>query len=459
MVHDLWTNEEKEKEDDKTVEIKEEKVAVKSLTLDPPGIERFLKEEVSWRNAGDGTNYEKAVKEEPARTPSGFIPWYSGSESRRSDRPGFGWSWSRSREAESFPGQQSVGGVASSKVVSGSSADKTDAYRSPYGVGGGKSTGLVGSPTRVCNRERLPVLQDYPRAGQVSGNQSGLQSDSLSDLPPIALSNTVAHVVKSLPQFFSDSATVEKARLLWNAFEANTEGLPDQSRLLVFSQKIKGRKAERWWGTSSIRDFRTLKLRFHNHFLSRTADELWERLQTMKRERGESIEEWGDRVSELCDSLDYPDARMRYQLFRRGLRNKRRLATLDSSPVCPEATEWLMFKDMHRPIEEDDEFVGDAKALNAVASNQAAIDALSLKMDAILQAQSQQQTQNGFYQYRSPRNRSPRVDAVGTDSLVVVGYRSEGSVWEPISVLMTESLSVGGAIFLDARGKRAGASS
>ncbi|OWZ04445.1 hypothetical protein PHMEG_00023651 [Phytophthora megakarya] len=338
IVHDLWTNEEEEKEDDKTVEIKEEKVAVKvevpdtdvqSLKLDPPGIERFSKEEVSWRNAGDGTNFGKAVKEEPARTPSGFIPWYSGSESR----------------------QQSVGGVASSKVVSGSSADKTDAYRSLYGVGGGKSM------------------------GPASGNQSELSSNSLSNLPPIALSNTVAHVVKSLPQFFSDSATVEK---------------------------------------------------------------------TTKRERGESIEEWGDRVSELCDSLDYPDARMRYQLFRRGLRVKRCLATLDSSPACdiPEATEWLMFKDMHRPIEEDDEFVGEAKTPNAVVSNQAAIDALSLKMDAILQAQSRQQTQNGFYQPRSPRNRSPRVDAVVNSGVPASGNGFVGN----------------NVIFLDARGKRAGTS-
>ncbi|OWZ12496.1 hypothetical protein PHMEG_00014333 [Phytophthora megakarya] len=389
MVHVLWTEEEEEKENGKTVEIKEEKVAVKvevpdtdvqSLKLDPPGIERFSKEEVSWRGAGDGTNYEKAVKEEPARTPR----------------------------------QQSVGDVARSKVASGSSADKTDAYRSLYGVGGGKSMGPVGSPNKTLQPRASSGstrLSNASRAGQVSGNQkSGPQGNSLLNLPPIALSNTVAHVVKSLPQFFSDSATVEKARLFWNAFEANTDGLLDQSRLLVFSQKLKGHEAERWWGNSSIRDFRTLKLRFHNHFLSRTADELWERLQTMKRERGESIEEWGDRVSELCDSLDYPDARMRYQLFRRGLRNKRRLATLDSSPACdiPEATEWLMFKDMHRPIEEEDEFVGGAKALNAVASNQAAIEALSLKMDAILQAQSQQQTQNGFYQPRSPRNRSPR---------------------------------------------------
>jgi hypothetical protein len=149
--------------------------------------------------------------------------------------------------------------------------------------------------------------------------------------------------------FYSDTKTVEKARDFWEAFEDNTEGLPDRSRLLMFRQKIRGREAERWWVSSSIRTFATLKTRFHNHFLSRTADELWERLQTTHRRRGESVEEWGDRVSDLCDSMDYPDPRMRYQWFRHGLKNKRMLAILDSSPArdIPEACEWLMVKDMY----------------------------------------------------------------------------------------------------------------
>ncbi|OWZ18449.1 LOW QUALITY PROTEIN: hypothetical protein PHMEG_0007460 [Phytophthora megakarya] len=114
-----------------------------------------------------------------------------------------------------------------------------------------------------------------------------------------------------------------------------------------------------------------------------------------------------------------------------------------------------MFKDMHRPIKEDDEFVGDAKVVITVASKQAAIDALSLKMEAILQAQSQQQTQNGFYQPRSPRNCSPRVDAVVNSGVpasrngFAVGYRLEGSVWEQIREPTTESLSAGDATFSD----------
>ncbi|KAG4040514.1 hypothetical protein PC123_g23948 [Phytophthora cactorum] len=139
---------------------------------------------------------------------------------------------------------------------------------------------------------------------------------------PFQLSQLVSNAVKVLPMFYSDSATVEKARNFWEMFAAHTERLPDRSRLLMLRQKLKGREAERW-----------------------TADELWELLETVKLERSESVEEWGDRVLDLCESLDYPNPQMRYQLFRRGLNNKRMLATLDASHASdiPEACKWLMF--------------------------------------------------------------------------------------------------------------------
>ncbi|KAE9118019.1 hypothetical protein PF010_g8368 [Phytophthora fragariae] len=188
----------------------------------------------------------------------------------------------------------------------------------------------------------------------------------------ISVSQATSHAVKVLPFFYSDLTTVERARTVWEAFEENTEGLPDKSRLLVFQQKLKGREAERWWNNKT---FKTLKVRFHNHFLSRTADELWGRLHSTKRQKGESIEEWGDRVTDLCDSLDYPDARMRYQQFRRGLNNRRMLAILDSSPArdIPEACEWLMVKDMYRPVDEDDDFEEAAPSKSAAASETPAI--------------------------------------------------------------------------------------
>ncbi|KAE9236287.1 hypothetical protein PF004_g8894 [Phytophthora fragariae] len=217
-----------------------------------------------------------------------------------------------------------------------------------------------------------PVARAKPKGGAVGATGTPrmaprtVRPQSAAPLTSIALTHVVSNAVKVLPLFHSAGVTVEKARDFWEAFEDTTRGLPDRSRLLVFRQKIKGSEAERWWNNSSIKTFEMLKIRFHNHFLSRTADELWERLHWTKRARGESIEEWGDRVSDLCDSLDYPDPRMRYQLFRRGLNNRRMQAILDSSPACaiPEACEWLMAKDMYRPAEEDEDFDDGTPAKN-----------------------------------------------------------------------------------------------
>ncbi|KAL3667913.1 hypothetical protein V7S43_006791 [Phytophthora oleae] len=78
-----------------------------------------------------------------------------------------------------------------------------------------------------------------------------------------------------------------------------------------------------------------------------------------KRECGESVEEWADRVNDVSDSLDLESSRARFQLFCRGLRNKQALAVLASCAVCsiPEACEWLMMRDLYRPAVEDNEAV------------------------------------------------------------------------------------------------------
>ncbi|KAE9266779.1 hypothetical protein PR003_g32003 [Phytophthora rubi] len=230
-----------------------------------------------------------------------------------------------------------------------------------------------------------------------------VQPTPAAPVNPISLTHAVSNAVKVLPLFHSAGVTVEKARDFWEAFDDTTRGLPDRSRLLVFRQKIKGSEAERWWNNSSIKTFETLKIRFHNHFLSRTADELWERLHSTKRARGESIEEWGDRVSDLCDSLDYPDPRMRYQLFRRGLNNRRMLAILDSSPACaiPEACEWLMAKDMYRPAEEDEDFDDGTAAKNSSTSEEPSlllpvldqVNALALEVRTFVQGEKEWRSQ------------------------------------------------------------------
>ncbi|KAG3112648.1 hypothetical protein PI125_g8029 [Phytophthora idaei] len=305
------------------------------------------------------------------RSPSGFISRYTGPEVRRSDRPAFGLSWSAQREEGGFGAFRSG---QSPRTVSKAAMSLKPVRRSrPSSVRFAAATGAASTaPCRPALKASLKIasggcamtkggssMSRRATAAPVGSRQSAASPRRVvKTADPFQLSQLVSNVVKVFPMFYSDSATVEKARGYWEMFAAHTEGLLGRSRLLVFHQKLKGREAERWWGNSSIRTFATLTVRIHNHFLTRTADELWELLETAKRERGATVEEWDDSVSFLCESLDYPNPQMRYQLLRRGLRNKRMLATLDASPASdtPEACEWLMIKDMHRSTEENDEF-------------------------------------------------------------------------------------------------------
>ncbi|KAL3662803.1 hypothetical protein V7S43_012205 [Phytophthora oleae] len=154
-------------------------------------------------------------------------------------------------------------------------------------------------------------------------------------------------------------------------------------------------------------------VRFHNQFFGRTADELWGRLHTTKRQRGKSVEEWGDRVTDLCDSLNYPNPQMRYQLFRRGLRNKRMLAVLDSSPArdISVACEWLMVKDLHRLAEEDEEFSDDVHEGGRNAQT-ASVDALAQQLQAFMQQLQQWQQQIMDNRWEQPVDQSSRLPTV-----------------------------------------------
>ncbi|KAE8900200.1 hypothetical protein PF003_g15396 [Phytophthora fragariae] len=330
----------------------------------------------------------------PGRRPNGFIPVYTGAEVRRSDSPAYGWNqlawpvpphepprpfgWTPSTGWSTAP----VANAPAKVVIKKETTKKPTAKKAA-------TVATTATPTKPSTVPAPPKKKKSTKNGGIPANKGGMttgvnawnaapfpaQPTATVPVNSISVSQATSHVVKVLPIFYSDLTTVERARTFWEAFEENTEGLPDKSRLLVFQQKLKGREAERWWNNSHIKTFKTLKVRFHNHFLSRTADELWERLHSTKRQKGESIEEWGDRVTDLCESLDYPDARMRYQLFRRGLNNRRMLAILDSSPArdIPEACEWLMVKDMYRPVDEDEDFEEAAPAKSAAASETPAI--------------------------------------------------------------------------------------
>ncbi|GMF44893.1 unnamed protein product [Phytophthora fragariaefolia] len=221
-------------------------------------------------------------------------------------------------------------------------------------------------PVPVKNSGRVVRMVDPVRRAEI---RAKTMSPSAQELPTM-----VSHAMKVLTIFDSSTATVEKARDLWEMIEDHTGGFPDRSRLLGFRQKIKGREAEGWWNHSSIKSFRTLKNRFHIQFPCHTADELWELLETTKRERGDPA----------CD--------------------------------IPEAYEWLMFKYMHRPIEDDDEF-SDAETTKKKESGSpasASVDELALQLKTHMEQPTlwqQQLAQRQWQPPRSPRNRVPVVAA------------------------------------------------
>ncbi|KAG1684160.1 hypothetical protein DVH05_010497 [Phytophthora capsici] len=403
----------------------------------------------------DGDDEEDEYDLEPRR-PSGFIARYTGPEKRRADRSSYGWSWRAADEAEDSRRSHSAQLKkmdSPRKVVKMVLVDPSKKDGTPR-----KMVKVVTQPmsnSKTASRTMNPFIRGTTTSGfQVvpashgtgtrtvrattsKGNTTTTTGKGVvreKNIGPVAMYELMANAVKLLPFFHSDSTTVEKARSFWEAFEAHTSKLPDAERLLVFQQKLKGKEADRWWGNSNIKTFDTLKARFHIHFLSRTQDELFDALFGIMRGKGESIEEWGDRVSDLCNTLGYPDDKFRYKVFRRGLRNKKMLAMLDSGPArnIPEACEWLMTKDMHRPIEEDEEFESSkAKANTSADSKPSAVEMLAQQMQSYMIQQQQWQEQLLQGQWPSPRAQQyaaavpPPSVPVREDVPVVRGIRQE----------------------------------
>ncbi|GMF45766.1 unnamed protein product [Phytophthora fragariaefolia] len=177
--------------------------------------------------------------------------------------------------------------------------------------------------------------------------------------------STIKNTIRMIQPFYSDSASVDKARTFWNAFVRATEGLDDALRLNPSPDDI------------------TLK-----------DDEAFE---------GMSAEVWGDLISSLCDAAQCYDAEMRYQYFLSGLRNKEWRAVLATTMVnsIPHAVAVLLFKNMHLPIDDDSEFAEE------VATKPASESSMMQQMLTMMQQTQnllvQQQQQHMARPPRSPR--------------------------------------------------------
>jgi hypothetical protein len=76
-------------------------------------------------------------------------------------------------------------------------------------------------------------------------------------------------------------------------FEKCTFGMDDQMRWTVFKQCLKVKVGLKWWYNSRIDSFESLRVRFHNRFICQMPAQLWNRLKTAKRKKGESAEGLG----------------------------------------------------------------------------------------------------------------------------------------------------------------------
>ncbi|OWY93177.1 hypothetical protein PHMEG_00037521, partial [Phytophthora megakarya] len=90
------------------------------------------------------------------------------------------------------------------------------------------------------------------------------------------------NAVKVILPFQSEKASYERAAAFWRSFEKCTNGMRDDLRLTAFEQCLKGKTGQEWWYNSRIENFRQLKDRFHNRFLSQTPAQMWNRAELQR---------------------------------------------------------------------------------------------------------------------------------------------------------------------------------
>ncbi|KAG3207348.1 hypothetical protein PC128_g160 [Phytophthora cactorum] len=269
------------------------------------------------------------------------------------------------------------------------------------------------TPTPVTQgnwREKYQTSTGLPHGPETNqfNSQEGWYGTPVSggytrqNVPIIGIPTELRNAVKVIVPFYSDTATSERAAAFWRSFEKCAYGMDGQMRLTAFEQCLKGKVGQEWWYNSRTDSFEALRVRFHNHFICHTPAQLWNQHKAAKRNRGESAEEWGDRIATMCEALNYYEPRMRYELFLDGLRNKQMRAVLNASMVTsiPEACTLLLYKNLHLPVEEEDEFAGDGTLPSSTSSSTSTqsqmLQQLQQMNQMILKQQQGSGTHRGF---------------------------------------------------------------
>ncbi|ETN02841.1 hypothetical protein PPTG_15800 [Phytophthora nicotianae INRA-310] len=135
----------------------------------------------------------------------------------------------------------------------------------------------------------------------------------------------------------------------------------------------------------------------------------------------------------MCEALNYHEPRMRYEFFLDGLRNKQMKTVLNASMVTsiPEACALLLYKNLHLPVEEEDEFAGEVTGqprANGAASTESQVLQELRQMNQLMRTQQLGPgTPRGLVSAVAPPT-SPR------DGVPVVSRNATGSALGPLRI-------------------------
>ncbi|KAG3181830.1 hypothetical protein C6341_g6237 [Phytophthora cactorum] len=166
------------------------------------------------------------------RSRSGFISRYTGPEVRRSDRPAFGWSWGAQSEEGAFGAFRSGQGtrtvskaamllnlVSRSRPSSVSFTAVTSAASTAPGRPALKVSSTLATGASAVTQGGSSMSRRATAAPVGSRQSVASPRRVVKTADPFQLSQLVSNAVKLLPMFYSDSATVEKARDFWEIVE------------------------------------------------------------------------------------------------------------------------------------------------------------------------------------------------------------------------------------------------
>ncbi|EEY61734.1 uncharacterized protein PITG_22426, partial [Phytophthora infestans T30-4] len=92
----------------------------------------------------------------------------------------------------------------------------------------------------------------------VPNGSHGSERGAPQDVPIVGIPTELRNAVKAIVSFYSETATYKRAAAFWRSFDRCMLGLDAQMRLTAFEQCLKGTLGQEWCYNARINDFETL---------------------------------------------------------------------------------------------------------------------------------------------------------------------------------------------------------